>query len=161
MFGISKKMLNEFSICPTFHTTLNGPHSAAWQNHPYSSKLSSDEATPDDLLCAPTNCHCTSSIAFITSNFIGHWLVYMPFLFIRLKALWGPKLIYYYLFMGLRTWQILSKCTLNWTRNCWRNSWTHGSTVGIVKFQNKNSYKFCIILPYNLKSSLTKETIHS
>lgn len=108
------------------------PHSAAWHSYTYLSELSSNEAIFYPFLCTPTNFHWTYSTAFVT-------LFRVHALFIRLKAPWGPRLIYYYL-MGLSTWQILNKCALNWTHNCWGNSWTHGSTFGIVLFQNKNSY---------------------
>lgn len=129
----SKKMLSEFSISPTFHIILNGPHPAAWQNHTYLSKLSSDGAIPDySLLCAPTHFHSSSSIAFVTFCLCTHLFSFLGWKlsgdqdwFITTCLLYGAKHM------------ADNKCTLNWA---------HGSTLGIVKFQNKKSYKLYFLI---------------
>lgn len=102
-------MLNEFSVCSTSHTTFCGLI-LLLDNHTYLSELSSNEAILYPLLCTPTNFHCTYSTAFVTLFHVTLTCVHT--LLIRLKALWGPRLIYYYL-TGLSTWRVLNKCALN------------------------------------------------
>lgn len=137
------------------------PHYSKWAPFHYLTKSNlpfkaSKEAIPDNpFLWALTNCHCTSTTIWHSLIYISYDIDLCLCLFIRSKALWGPSLMATSLFYWTK-YMAGNKCTLNWSYNHWRNSWTHGSTLVIIKFQNKNSYKFCVILPYNFKSSLRK-----
>lgn len=78
---------------------LNSPYSYPWQSHNYLSKRSSNEALPDKPHpCIPTNFQCTCKYSIYYSVSYDTDLYYLPFLFIRLKALWGYQDWFYYLF---------------------------------------------------------------